>query len=118
MIKNKKLQWALFILMAIAQLSIPIWMILSKENTKTGGKVYKFELEALDPYDPFRGKYIILNPKQNFFHINTNEETKKKHMHATFVEDSLGFAIINNLHTEMPTHSDYLTIETLSLIHI
>lgn len=118
MIKNKSLQWALFICMAIAQLAVPIWMIYSKEKTKTEGKIFKFELTAIDPYDPFRGKYIILNPKENSFKLNTKrqEQTRTESMYATFVHDSIGFAKLDNLSNVKPAHPNYIKVATEGMI--
>lgn len=116
MIKNKKLKWLLFTAMAVAQIAVPVWMILSKENVIREGKTYKFELQAIDPYDPFRGKYIILEPKENSFTIKTAEQPKQRHMYATFDEDSLGFALIKNLFAEEPDHNDYLKVEIRGML--
>lgn len=110
MIKNKKLQWTLFILMAIAQLAVPAWMIYNKEKTKTEGKLYKFELGAIDPNDPFRGKYIIINPMENSHFINLSHQKQQSTMFATFVEDSLGLAKIDSLYNQPPLHKDYLNV--------
>jgi len=108
MIQNKTIRWALFIFMAIAQLAVPIWMIYSKEKVRVEGKIYNFELQAIDPTDPFRGKYIILNPKANKY--NWHKELNQSEMYASFENDSLGYAQIKDLQSLIPNESDYLRV--------
>ncbi|MFT3886110.1 MAG: GDYXXLXY domain-containing protein [Flavobacteriales bacterium] len=51
----------LFALIALAQWAVPIWMVRSKEHVLSKGTEYKFKLQPIDPYDPFRGEYVTLN---------------------------------------------------------
>lgn len=111
MINHSKLTWVIFGLMAIAQLAVPIWMIWGSKMTANEGKLYKFELDVVDPADPFRGKYIVLEPKKNGFHINTDQQKHADKMYASFTTDARGFAAIESLAIEPPAHVDYLTVK-------
>lgn len=115
MIKNKRLMWGLFFLMALAQLALPVWMIYSKKTTGAKGIIYNFELQAIDPHDPFRGKYIILNPKENSFNLDSTAYGEHSVMFATFTNDSLGFARIKDLHISRPDGSNYLQVTTRNM---
>jgi len=110
MIKNKTLAWILFSLMAAIQIAVPVWMIKQKTEIKNKGVAYKFELEAIDPNDPFRGKYIIISPKENKFKLPSSESLENK-MFATFNVDESGFAKIKSLSKSKPDHSDYLEVK-------
>lgn len=57
---NRKYIWPIFAIMILAQLYVPAKMIWDSESTIKDGKAYKFRTQPVDPYDPFRGKYIDL----------------------------------------------------------
>ena len=63
--KNKNIIIILFLLVALAQLFVPAQMIYNQEDILDTGKLVKFQCEPIDPNDPFRGKYITLNFKEN-----------------------------------------------------
>lgn len=67
--KNKKILFILFITVVIAQLFIPVKIILNKEDILKTGTAFKFKTAPIDPTDPFRGEYIILNFDENEFKI-------------------------------------------------
>ena len=56
--KTSKLLIGCFALVAVAQLTVPAWMIVSHERTLLTGKVFKFRTAPVDPYDAFRGRYV------------------------------------------------------------
>lgn len=49
----------LIVLFAI-QLAIPGYMIFEQNQILTEGTAYKFKTRPIDPYDPFRGRYVTL----------------------------------------------------------
>ena len=59
--KSKHLIVVSFVLMVAVQLYFPASMIWSKEKVIKEGVAYKFEVAPVDPNDPFRGKYIVID---------------------------------------------------------
>lgn len=57
---KKRVITVLFLLCAAGQLHLSLSSVLSKENTLKKGSVHKFRTRPVDPYDPFRGKYVSL----------------------------------------------------------
>jgi len=50
----------LFLALCALQIAVPLYMIGGREHVLKNGKVYKFKTAPVDPYDPFRGKYVAL----------------------------------------------------------
>lgn len=50
----------LFLLIALAQLAVPAWMIVKHERVIGQGEVFRFRTAPVDPRDPFRGEYVQL----------------------------------------------------------
>lgn len=59
--KNNKLVLILFSVVIVFQLLIPLRMVLRSEAVLQTGELYKFKTRPIDPYDPFIGKYIVLD---------------------------------------------------------
>jgi len=59
-VQNKLFLFLLFGVMVLLQWFVPSKMIWNQEDILTNGELYKFECKPIDPYDPFRGKYITL----------------------------------------------------------
>ena len=57
---TKKIIFPAFILLVLVQLFVPANMILEQEDILKNGTPYKFKTAPIDPYDPFRGKYVWL----------------------------------------------------------
>jgi uncharacterized membrane-anchored protein len=51
----------MFILMALAQLLLPGWKVMQHERVLRQGVPMLFRTSPIDPYDPFRGEYVILH---------------------------------------------------------
>lgn len=110
-LKNKNIIWILFAAMVILQLGFVASMIFKKEKNIAKGKVYKFELAAFDPYDPIRGRYLDLTPKQR--EITSSEilnQTTRNYKHGLLKTDSLGFAIVYDLVDSTPSEVDYINL--------
>jgi len=63
--KADKIRLGCYILAVGAALAYPVAKILSFEYPSVPPKVYLFETEIHDPYDPMRGRYVRLNFKEN-----------------------------------------------------
>lgn len=109
---NKIILFSAFILMAIAQIFVPAKMISDSESILSEGKTYKFQTAPIDPYDPFRGKYITLFfPNQTITKTN-GEWLSGESVYAILGLDSAGFSIVEDVQKEQPDEStDYLKIQ-------
>ena len=101
--QKKKIIILVFILVALTQLYIPASMIWEKEDIIESGTEYKFRTAPVDPSDPFRGKYITLNYKDNTFKC-TDESLWKKGDKAfvSLITDKDGFAKIGDVSKHKP----------------
>ncbi len=98
----------LFLLFAV-QLFVPAQVIYQQENALDMGSAYKFKTRPIDPSDPFRGKYIVLNYEMDSF--ETNDESWNDYKGTVFVylkTDVEGFAAVKTVSkTQLDTPDDY-----------
>jgi len=87
----------IFIAAAAVQLFIPIQMILDEEDILTNGTAYKFKTKPVDPNDPFRGKYIVLDYEIDSYKTEIKEWEKKEDVYVYLKVDSLGFAVVDTV---------------------
>jgi uncharacterized membrane-anchored protein len=107
----KKILFTLFIVTCMIQIAVPVKMIWNKENAIKSGKAYKFRTAPVDPYDPFRGKYITLSFDANECVVR-NAETygRGDFVYVSLGIDSAGFAIPVKVSKEAPSEKvDYVT---------
>lgn len=99
----KRPLFILFIVVAIIQLAVPAKMILDKENILSLGVPYKFRTAPIDPYDPFRGKYITLNFDATQFDVAGDTAWRANDVvYVHLGNDSAGFAKIKDLTRQPP----------------
>lgn len=96
--------------MAIIQLAIPGKMIWDKERILDLGKEFKFETAPIDPTDPFRGKYIVLQYKESSIALDSEIDWKEgEGIYVVLRIDNQGFAKIDYVTNEKPDdNSDYV----------
>lgn len=111
--KNKVFLIAVFILVALVQLSIPAKMIFDSEIILKTGTEYKFITEPVDPNDPFRGKYISLSFANNSIVVENGDDWLRGEMvYALLEKDSEGFAKITGvLKQDTQPKQDYLKMK-------
>ena len=83
-----------FIAVVIIQLLVPAKMIYDKEDVLTSVTVYKFKTQPIDPNDPFRGKYVVLNYQLNTAKIQDSTIKRTDKILLYLKKDSLGYAAI------------------------
>ncbi|MCT4601457.1 MAG: GDYXXLXY domain-containing protein [Marinifilum sp.] len=107
----KNFIFPIFILIALIQLAIPVKSIYDQEQILTHGKEFKFQTVPVDPTDPFRGKYIALNFKENTIGVSTYEKWNKGEKVFVIVEeDKNGFAQVMYASKTVPNnHNHYLS---------
>ena len=110
----KALSIIAFAAMALAQILVPAKMIWDKEKILDDGTAYKFRCAALDPNDPFRGKYITLRFDQDDFDVDTLSEWERGQVvYVMLGTDEEGFAKIVDLaeHQPLAASDDYVKAE-------
>ncbi|MFT2007679.1 GDYXXLXY domain-containing protein [Pontibacter sp. 13R65] len=108
-----------FILVCLAQLYVPISMIRNREAILRYGKEFKFLTAPIDPSDPFRGKYIVLNFTQNIFPVEDASawpEDKVIYLHLQTNQN--GFATISKISQAPPADTiDYIASKVEYVSH-
>ena len=94
----------LWIVLAVAQLSVPAWMIFGEERVLREGRSLRFETRPVDPADVFRGRYVALG----FAVEQVPRELVRGHFDPHDVaylelrEGANGYAEVVALHKEKP----------------
>lgn len=112
---SKKLHILLFIAVALIQLYIPAGMILDREDVLKTGKQFKFRTAPIDPADPFRGKYVALDFRNNIYEdIQNRRWLPNEEIYAEIVENKEGFAEIAYISkTKPPGYTNYIKVRVL-----
>lgn len=104
----KKYLFSIFILIAIIQLGIPIKSIYDQEDIIKNGKEFKFQTAPVDPNDPFRGKYIALNFKEDTINVSPWEKWKQNdEVYASLEEDDNGFVNLIGISRSIPENQKH-----------
>ena len=101
----KECNRAMLLFLAVSAIAAlyPIYKIISYEFPFTQPAVYKFEIEALDPYDSFRGRYIVLSPRASIIIAENGEDfSGGRYVYAIVTRDKEGFAKIASLSMRQP----------------
>lgn len=97
----KTLSALLFFAMCLLQWFIPGKMIVDSERVAITGTRYKFMAQPIDPYDPFRGRYITLSFRADHCY-DTGSWAAGERVNVRFDVDSAGFAVATSLTREAP----------------
>ncbi|MBV35687.1 MAG: hypothetical protein CMP47_09590 [Rickettsiales bacterium] len=108
--KNSKL---LLLVLCVVQLAVPGYMIYEQSQILSEGTVYKFQTQPIDPYDPFRGRYVTLTYTINAAPIPSDENLQRDEWaYALLAENDSGFARFTKLVKEEPSSErDYIKIK-------
>jgi len=100
----KKILFVVFIVACLIQLAVPAKMIMDKETVMSEGHEYKFRTAPVDPYDPFRGKYITLSFDANRY-TGAGKDSNYfagDEVYVLLGTDSAGFALIAGISKHEP----------------
>ena len=100
---GRRTWWWIFAAVVLIQLGFLSANIIRWERTLTRGQVFKIRCEPIDPYDPFRGRYVSLNLGRP--QVARSGEERFEHFISAFVtlrtgED--GYAEFVSLHRTAP----------------
>jgi len=91
----------------LVQWFVPLNMIMQQEDILKEGTVFKFKTRPVDPNDPFRGKFVILN-----YEAARNETAEEQHwfrgepVFVRIATDAQGFAKVHALEKMAPVDDD------------
>ncbi|MFT5847465.1 MAG: hypothetical protein ACJARX_002370 [Psychroserpens sp.] len=91
-----------FIIVAIAQIAVPAQMIFGRESVLKSGTAFKFKTEPIDPSDPFKGKYIILNYEMDKVKTKDSGWVRHQEVYVQIANDSTGFVKAISASTDVP----------------
>ncbi|MGB3073727.1 MAG: GDYXXLXY domain-containing protein, partial [Chitinophagales bacterium] len=96
---------SLYLLLAVAlvQLYVPAKMVVDNETIVRNGTVHKFKTAPIDPSDPFRGRYILLNFEASSVNvINPDEWDNNEEVFLQLTHDESGFSEIAGVSKTLP----------------
>ncbi len=112
---NRLLGLALALLFLL-QLAVPAGMIAGREITLRRGELFRFRTAPVDPYDPFRGRFVALNLEQAQAPRPAGVELSyRQKVFALLAVDEAGFAYCSGIDTERPAAGHYLVARIASL---
>ncbi|MGE4283601.1 MAG: GDYXXLXY domain-containing protein [Clostridia bacterium] len=98
-----------FLLIAIIQISVPVYMIAKHETALRNGRQFKFRTAPVDPYDAFRGRYVSIRIENDSISVPEDTEFFRNQKVYVFIEeDSEGFAEMTGISSQPPKTGDYL----------
>jgi uncharacterized membrane-anchored protein len=92
-----------FIVLSLIQLGIPAKMMFDSENAIAKGKEYKFRTAPVDPYDPFRGRYVTLSFDAENYTAPADSFATGDIVYVQLKPDSAGYAIIDRVLRSEPS---------------
>lgn len=102
----------LFAFLVVAQLAVPAWMITSRERTLRDGEAYKFKTAPVDPYDPFRGRYVALAVEPELAPLPKGAMLyRNQKVYAVLERDEEGFAKVSELTLTRPDTDNYIQVK-------
>lgn len=107
---QRKHWFIIIILVAIVQLTVPLYMIWNKEQTIRRGNTFLFEIAPIDPTHPLKGKYIILDFLPLSLKVKKSIDMHKATF-ATLAHKNNQTFNITHLSNQPPSHTtDYIKV--------
>jgi uncharacterized membrane-anchored protein len=108
----KRIPVLIFILVALAQLSVPGLMAWGRHQTLKHGRVWKFKTAPIDPEDAVRGRYVMLSFAAEEFPQPSAVLTTP--VYALLKESSDGFAEIDQISATPVRGDNVIKVEPVS----
>lgn len=109
---NKKLTYLLFGLLALCQISVPLYMAWNWEDTLKNGAAYTFVIKPYDPADALRGRYLYLAFEAERIPLASGAilDQQASLYYAKIKVNEAGFAELSELSTKKPS-GEFLEVE-------
>lgn len=101
MSKANKIRLAVLLLVLICGAGYPISKIIKFEFPSETPSEYIFRVGAVDPYDPFRGRYVVINAMPTSVKLPTPKYAPEDLKFAVLGKDKDGFGTVVDL-TDSP----------------
>lgn len=106
--KANRIIWLLFACLLFIQLVVPAYMIFDRELVLRTGKELKFKVEPIDPYHPFKGRYVSVNIGNTEIPVSEDEKYYGgQTVYGVIETDSRGFSSISGIAATPPEGKDY-----------
>ena len=110
---GKNLRLALFIALAVIQLTVAAGAIIRSEMALRYGEVFRFKLEPVDPVDAFRGRYVALRFTEVSAPVAEGRPSlNRQKVYVPLVIDDDGFASFGPVVLERPEGEAYLRMRS------
>ena len=107
--KMKYILLAVLLLTFIGQWYVSADMLIEQQTTSSLGVKMKFHTAPVDPYDPFRGRYIRLNFSHDTISVDTSQKySSGQEVYVVFGTDSNNYAVPAQLYDKQPEGKVYL----------
>lgn len=114
--KQNRVRLLLFVLVAVIQLTVPLYMVWLWDDTLLTGSQYQWQTAPVDPYDALRGRYLDLQFKETTGTVAFNEYLSYgQTAYATIGVNAHGYAYINRVSANKPETGDYVEVRTLAV---
>ncbi|MDD5089585.1 MAG: GDYXXLXY domain-containing protein [Candidatus Wallbacteria bacterium] len=99
-----KMTLTLLLSLFFVQICVPVFMISDREHTLKSGEQIKLKTAPVDPYDAFRGRYVMLEFQAEAVKKSLFKETPKKgqSVYAGLSQDQNGFATVTSVSRSRP----------------
>lgn len=112
---NTNLKYLLFGVIALAQIIVPSYLILSRESVLREGESIMFRTKPVDPYDAFRGRYLRLGFEEDSVPASADEHWEYGQIaYVILQKNNDGFAKAVKLTRNRPNEGIYLKIQIRS----
>lgn len=100
---NKSTRFGLFVLVALIQLFFPGKLVFDCNKVLWLGTELKLETAPVDPADPFRGRYVVLNFTASQFTDESGHDWKRHdRVYVLFEKDAEGYGKVKSLSASKP----------------
>lgn len=108
----KALPLVVFGLAALAQWAVPAIGVWQQEQTLSHGTRFRVKCSAPDPYDPLRGRYLVVRPEQTrAAWAGGTLPQGGQPLYGTFATGADGFATIDRLSVDRPESGEFIRVK-------
>jgi uncharacterized membrane-anchored protein len=98
-----------FCVLALIQIWVPLSMIARREATLRQGTAFRFQTRPVDPYDPFRGRYVALQFVSDTVPTKVARSYERGQMVFVGIEEGTnGYAKLSGVSVDRPQDGHYI----------
>lgn len=101
-----------FALLVVVQIAVPASMIAGREVTLRQGQLYRFRTAPVDPYDPFRGRFVAIGLRPATAPLPKGVQLEySQEVYVTLGTDKEGYAYVERTSLTRPDGGDYVRVK-------